>query len=621
MKTKANDKKSLARSLKESIDGQLPGLPEETRFRLNNYLEPPAAGEPNLWEAANLLGSWMNTPGVAENDRTTVIDLIGRIRESQGYQARYSAKPTLVVFGTSGWRGVIGEDFTILNVHKVVRGICRMMQSDEFLQTTGLPDFNAVQEKGILLLRDNRFMGDEFMVAAMLELAAAGIKIFDAGECPTGAGSALLTELGAAGSINFTPSHNPMEYAGIKFNPADGGPADQNLTNLIEIEANGLMADTLFEPAETDFTPFLNQIDAKKLFRDFVEKRRVFDLESIRTWLKSNAGQFCLVIDFMHGAARGFIEFLLGEETVSMLLREHALVLVHADDDYSFHGVKPEPGVANMKPLIDRLKKSGRRLNLAVAFDPDADRIRFADTGLDIDMNRFGALAYAHFLETGRDGGIASTAPSSDFALQIARQKNQPVFETAVGFKYFRPSLSSGQAMVAFEESDGISFKGHTLEKCALAGFLAALDIISRRNQNLSEFYSELQKTYGFFYPGKAGAEVKGVSVEAWQSYKKAVVRVLQSGLLNPGDTIRIGSSARKIASVNTIDGLKIIFDDHSWILLRPSGTEPKFRYYFELASPQAVSEPDREMENYLRAAGDILALARKKVDENHGNQ
>ncbi len=620
MKSKFHDKKTFAESLSKLIAGQLPAMPEEIRNKLVTRLDQLATDEPNLWEAANILGSWMNSPGFQEGDRQIVIGLITRIREEQGYRARYSDKPTLVVFGTSGWRGVIGEDFTVRNVHKVVRGICRMMQSDEFLRTTGLPDFLSVQEKGILLLRDNRFMGDEFMAAAMLEIAAAGIKIYDAGECPTGVGSALLTEIGAAGSINFTPSHNPMEYAGIKFNPADGGPADVNLTSLIELEANTLMNDDSFEPAEADFTPFLQQIDAKIMFRDFVEKRRVFDLAAIRTWLNFNASRFTLVIDFMHGAARGFIEYLLGDETISIMSRENALQLIHAEDDFSFHGVKPEPGAANMKPLIRKLQADGRQLNLAVALDPDADRIRFADTGLDIDMNRFGALAYAHFLETGRSGGVASTAPSSDFALQIARQKNQPVFETAVGFKYFRPALGSGQAVVAFEESDGISFKGHTLEKCALAGFLAALDIISHRNQNLSAYYAELQKTYGYFYPGKAGAEVRGVSVEAWQSYKKAVLRVLQSGLKNPGDSIAIGETTKKIASINSIDGLKIILEDYSWILLRPSGTEPKFRYYFELASPQPIADPGREMDNYRLAAEEILTLARKKVDETNGN-
>jgi phosphomannomutase len=93
---------------------------------------------------------------------------------------------TMVVFGTSGWRGIIGEDFTILNVHKVVNGIIRMMKDEVFLNVNGYTSFKDVQEKGIILFRDNRFMGDIFIEAAKKELASAGIKIYDAGECPTG---------------------------------------------------------------------------------------------------------------------------------------------------------------------------------------------------------------------------------------------------------------------------------------------------------------------------------------------------------------------------------------------------------------------------------------------------
>jgi phosphomannomutase len=306
---------------------------------------------------------------------------------------------------------------------------------------------------------------------------------------------------------------------------------------------------------------------------------------------------------------------LLGEEVMDALSETLSIRFVNTNDDYSFHGLKPEPSAKNQKPLIDALRKSGRPLTLAAALDPDADRIRCADRDLDIDMNRFGAIAYANLLARGMRGGIASTVPSSDFALEIARQNGLEVIETQVGFKFFREPLSQQRALVAFEESDGISFIGHTLEKDAVAGLLAAIDSMATSGKPLSQQYEELRAKYGYFYPDKAGEDVKGVSVEAWQQYKDAVTKALTEGMFHEGESVQLGDAARRIAEVNTTDGLKLIFDDKSWILLRPSGTEPKFRYYYEVASPEPISDVTERLEHYRSTAASILARARAMAD------
>ncbi len=580
-------------------------------------LETLASDSYHFWEIANILGNYYNDFPVNDAIKQNCIQLINDIRNFQGKLAKLSQEPTLVVFGTSGWRGVIGEDFTLLNVHKVVRGIIEMMKTNEFLRVNGFRSFEEVRQKGILLLRDNRYMGDAFLDAAMKELAAEEIKIYFAGECPTGVGSALVTELGAAGSLNFTPSHNPMEYAGLKFNPADGGPADTNLTAIIEEKANYFMNEgQSFSAATADYMPLKNDIHAAQVFREFIEKKsKVFDLASIRSWLKSQQTNLKIIVDNMHGSSRGYIEALLGEELVSQLKSAGALTFVHINEDFSFHGVKPEPSAKNQKPLIKALQKASKKYTLAVALDPDADRIRYCDAEMDIDMNRFGAIAFGMLAQKGLPGGVASTAPSSDFALNIARENKRPVFETAVGFKHFRAPLQTGKVLVAFEESDGISFLGHTLEKCAMAGFLAALEVMTFTEKNLSSVYRELQKQYGYFYPDKAGADVKGVSIEAWQQYKKAVLQVLQNDLFKKSDTIVVDGAEKEITDINTIDGLKVIFRDKSWILLRPSGTEPKFRYYYEVASATPLPDAEQKLAAYRQAAEMILSKARTIVD------
>ncbi len=609
-------KRDFARALNEDMVALLAMLPGDWAGRIKANFEPRGPSGPNLWEIANLLGGCFNANPLSEHARAECVQCITRIREFQGKLARESSVPTTVVFGTSGWREAIGEGFTILNVHKVVRGIIAMMKTDAFLRANGYSDFRQVKAAGISVQRDNRFMGDEFMACAMRELAAEGIRIHDAGECPTGVGSAILTELKAAGSINFTPSHNPMEYAGIKFNPADGGPADVDLTSLIEDHANALMRSAApFERAATDFRPLRNVVDAAGMFTAFVEKKsKVFQLDVLRAWLRANAGELFIAVDNMHGSSRGYIQNLLGAETLGALEAAEAIRFYNTEDDYSFHGVKPEPNAKNQAILIEELRKAGRKLNLAVALDPDADRIRFADARLDLDMNRFGAIGFANLLRRGLKGGLATTVPSSGFAPEIARKRRARVFETAVGFKNFRRPLSSGEAMMAYEESDGISFTGHTLEKCALAGFLSALDSMASSGRNLSDLYLDLRREYGWFYPGKGGADVKGVSVEAWQRYKDAVMKVLEGGLVKEGDKLTVGGREKAVARTDISDGLKIVFTDRSWILLRPSGTEPKFRYYYEVVGESELANADALLGEYGLAAEAILAKAREKA-------
>ncbi len=606
-------------------------LPEELYNEIKGMLIPEEGEkEPLLWEAAKAIGTYYNEKVPDSDTIKACRDRIKEIREFQGRLAAESDRETTVVFGTSGWRGVIGDDFTILNVHKVTRAVIEMMKSGEFLKFNSCSSFEEVKRNGIVVFRDNRYMGDEFMEAAMKELASQGIRILSAGECPTGVGSALVTELCAAGSLNFTPSHNPMDYAGLKFNPGDGGAADKDLTGIIMEKAEEIMGDKGFKPATADISEMKEDINASEIFRLFIEeKSTVFNLDAIRKWLSLNKDDISIVVDNMHGASRGYIEKIIGEDICDTLTKASALEFVNTDTDYSFHGVKPEPSAENQMSVIKKLDRS-KKFTLGTALDPDADRIRFCDSEMDIDMNRFAAVFYGGLLQEYRNSlgeekfrkkisdkefGIASSAPSSDFALEIAKQYNAPVFETGVGFKNFRKPIKQGNVLVAFEESDGITVRDHTLEKCAIAGFLSAIHIMMCSGKKLSELYKELRREFGYFYPAKTGAEVKGVSVSEWEDYKAKVLNTLKTRMFSKGDTLRIGDEDKEIREINTIDGLKLIFEDRSWILLRPSGTEPKFRYYYELASETELPDSDERLKEYKEAASGILKKAREIVD------
>jgi len=608
------DKTSYALQLNDEINSKI------NNNDLINKTKPyliTGEGQPNLWEVAKNLGAYYNYNKVDEAVKSFCIQIINQIREYQGQRALTSKKTVTVVFGTSGWRDLIGEGFTFLNVSKVVRSIIDMMKTDTFLKENNYDSFEQVKSAGILLFRDNRYLGDEFIKIAHNELVKEGVKTYNAGECPTGVGSALVRLIKTAGSINFTPSHNPMEYAGLKFNPGDGGPADKNLTKIIEDNARQYMLDDDFLMAEESSLD-AEQVNAAEIFGRYIEDfSEVFDIEAIRQWLIEVSDDLNLVIDYMHGSSRGYIEVLLGEEVVAQLKTTGSLIMINVNDDYSFHGIRPEPSAKNQRLLQDVLKKNPRKYNLAIAMDPDADRIRFADVDMDIDMNIFGPLAYTGLIGKGFSGGVASTVASTDFAFRIAKDNSQDFFETAVGFKNFRKILKSGTALVAFEESDGITFKGHTLEKCALAGFLMAIDIMMTNSENLSTVYNKTISQYGRYLPGKGSHDIKGLSVEAWQEYKDMFMNFLQENMFAIGDTIEINSSAMEIIDLVKIDGLKIVFADNSWILLRPSGTEPKFKYYFEVVNDSVSEKEDTLKQAYLVAAEHILKDVSQRLEAN----
>ncbi len=546
------------------------------------------------WESAIALGKTLNDQPHTTEAAADLVDQIRLIREDMGQRALTSNEPTTVVFGTSGWRGKIGEDFTVLNVAKVTRAIIDMMRTDEFLQTNGYKDFSLVQQKGILVFRDNRYMGELFMDVAMKELFAAGIKLFDAGECPTGVGSALVTELGVAGSLNFTPSHNPMDYAGLKFNPADGGPADTILTNLIMKESLKYMNEP-FMSAETTYTKttvHAAEIYIKYLDKQFRSGQGLIDVPSIRQFLLAKKDELYLLIDNMHGASRGFIEAILGATVMAELDQAGSIEFLHTDTDYAFHGVKPEPSEKNQAPLIKKAREKVQTepkrsaLTLVVALDPDADRIRLGTAFSDIDMNKFGAIAYGHLLKLGFHAPVATTLPSSKFALAIAKKAGQSTYEVLVGFKWFRPLTD---ALVKYEESDGISFRGHTLEKDGIAGFLMALQVMKDQQKDIAAFYAQLQTEVGYYYPEKAGHDVTGISIESWVQLRKDVQADITT-TYKIGDVFTIGNTMKTIVSTRTEDGLMMVFDDNSWILVRSSGTEPKFRVYFEITSDKPLT-------------------------------
>ncbi len=484
---------------------------------------------------------------------------------------------TPVKFGTSGWRGIIGKDLFVKSVRQVTEAITALFHevenSDELAQALGVEKLSAVQTRGCVVGFDNRFGGELLAEAVLDVLAQNRIQVHYAGESTTGVLSAALLELKAAFSINLTPSHNPLDYGGFKFNGSDGGPASSLITNRITEGAREIIEQDLPVAVSKDRSR-VKKFDSLESWMSLVRKNRDrhgLDYDAIVSNFASDR-EVVLAVDCVHGASRLHINKLLTGGSAAM--QHDRLIILRGEKDYTFGGVAPEPSSTNMQPVMHVLAARREPLKLGAVIDPDGDRVRMTDGTVEIDMNLFGAMAY-HFLHEhkGLTGMVAKTVATSNFANQLAKDFGEEVFESRVGFKEFKPVID--KALVYFEESDGISVIGHTPEKDAYIGLLLGLDMIMTLRKNLGEYLLEIQKKHGFYYPAKDGVVVSNQGKELMS--KLALLKQY-----SVGTAIRIGDKEREIVEIINIDGRKMVLDDGSWLMIRPSGTEPKVRFYVE---------------------------------------
>jgi phosphomannomutase len=487
-----------------------------------------------------------------------------------------------IKFGTSGWRGTLGKDLFIHSVAAVTAAILNLYReaekSTELREALGVETFAEMQQRGCVVGFDNRFGGPLLALAAVNVLTANGIKVYYAGEATTGALSASVLIRKAAFSINLTPSHNPLEYGGFKYNAADAGPAGTILTDAITRFAGEFISiDTVpFIPPGLDLQKPLSELpgivteDALHSWQQLVRNGAPFHgiaYDRLLTDFATNKN-VVVCVDAVHGASRQYLNRLLNNPPADRL------ILLRNNEDPTFGGIAPEPSSANMQPVLATLAARNEPLKIGAIIDPDGDRIRFTDGTVEISMNQFGAMAY-HFLHEVKQqqGMVAKTVATSNLANALASQLGEEVFEPKVGFKEFKPVIN--KALVYFEESDGISITGHTPEKDAFIGLILALDMVITLKKPLGEYLFEIEEQYGHYYPDRDGVTVSQQGAALLQSLDKL-------GKFAKGSQVQVGEHRKTISKVIDIDGRKMIFDDGSWVMIRPSGTEPKVRFYVE---------------------------------------
>ena len=440
-------------------------------------------------------------------------------------------------FGTDGWRAPLTE-FTAPRVRAVGQAVATYLADEGQARRPLAVGYDARET--------SRGFAEE--LARVLCVNGHDVLLPDR-DCPTPLVAWAVHDRDLAGAFMVTASHNPPEYNGVKFIPADAAPALPAVTD--EIERNLARPDPLPEGE-------WGQVREA----GFVDPHA----EHARRLVAGDCSGLTVAYDAMHGSGR--------DVTDRLLVAAGATVeRVRCRPDPTFGGTPPEPTPAHLDPLEETM--AAVDADIGIANDGDADRVAVAtpDRGV-VDGSQCFALIY-DFLLADASGPAVRTVSTSGLIDRIAAAHGEEVVETAVGFKWVAEAMAAHDALVGGEESGGYSMRGHIREKdgVLMALVLAAAAAAEPPDDRLDR----LRETHGAFVADK-------VSLDCPDAEKDRVLAAVE-------ESVPDAVAGRPVASVNPTDGVKLALEDGAWLLVRPSGTEPKMRIYAEADSDAAVRE------------------------------
>lgn len=453
----------------------------------------------------------------------------------------------MIAFGTSGWRAVLADEFTFANVRLVTEAIADELQS--------------VGAGGLLVVGyDPRFMAEKFAAVCAETLAARGFDVrVTARDTPTPALAVAVRAHGARGGINFTASHNPPEYGGMKFSTANGAPALPEVTRRIETFIQRRLADsTLAVPILP--AGRIETVDLCEAYLSVLAEK--IDGDAL------HARPLRIAYDALWGTGRGYLDAFLrayGCEVTAL----------HDRRDPYFGGRSPEPSEANLAELKEVVVQGGYDLGLAT--DGDADRFGVIDRdGTFIPANAVLALLVDYLHESrGWREGVGRSVATSHWLDRVAARRGVPVYETPVGFKFLGELILEEKIFLGGEESAGLSIKGHIPEKDGLLACALTAEMTARRGQSVGAMLAKLA--------GEVGTLVN----------RRIGVRLTPEGQLDLRRRLEEAPpevfGGKRVVRIDRTDGVKFFLEDDAWVLIRLSGTEPLARCYAEAQTEAEV--------------------------------
>jgi len=467
-------------------------------------------------------------------------------------------------FGTDGWRGKIAEDYTFDNVRRCAQGFAAYM--------------NQTGKSGewIVIGHDKRFHSENFARAAAEVLAANGFRVYlTSGATPTPVISYSVVNLGAAGAVNITASHNPPADNGFKVRDENGGAIDpQGLKEIERLIPDSMAGVQRVNAADAIKDGRIVLFDAAPAYISHLENDGLIDLQPIR-----DAG-LTVMIDPMWGNGAGWFQRLLEGGRTRVLE-------IHNTRNPIFPEMsRPEPIPPNIDAGLKATVDAGA--DVLIVTDGDADRLGIGtEAGVFINqLQAFALIAYYLLEVRGARGGIVKSISTTGMLEKLGKIYNVPIYQTGVGFKYIAPKMIETGAMVGGEESGGYAFRGNVPERDGILAGLYFLDMMVRLNKKPSQLLDLLFEKIGPHYYDRIDSAFSGD-------------RAAREALIRNNNPQTIGGL--KVTGLDTSDGFKFSLEDGGWLLIRFSGTEPILRVYTETMHADRVQQI---LHDGLRIAG-----------------
>ncbi|MBK9141803.1 MAG: phosphoglucomutase/phosphomannomutase family protein [Candidatus Melainabacteria bacterium] len=451
-----------------------------------------------------------------------------------------------IKFGTDGWRAVIAEDFTFANVERVAYAV-------------GLYVRESYQKDTPMLIGyDTRFLADRFAERAAKVLMAMGVPVrVSSRDVPTPCIAWATQHEPTAGALQFTASHNPPEYCGIKYIPEYAGPATDDITNKIVQRLAATPSEIPISDGE------VQHFDPQPPYLAAIGK--IVNLKKI------GGSGIKVGYDALYSTSRGYLDHILKQWGVSVKV-------LHDWRDPLFGGGMPEPKKQFLRDLSGLVKTE--KLDVGLATDGDADRFAVLDeNGNYLSPNQLLCLLTRHLVKNkGQKGSIVRTVATTHLIDRLAEAYGLDVIETPVGFKFIGEEMRKGDILIGGEESGGMSIKGHIPEKDGILANLLLVEMMAYEGKPLSAIWEDLQDEVGDRFIGLR-ADLKLNDFTQKELMKRLTEKPLSQ------------LAGEKVSKVGRKDGLKLYLDESNWLLIRPSGTEPLIRLYFEGTAKERVEK------------------------------
>ena len=477
-----------------------------------------------------------------------------------------------IKFGTDGWRGIIGFDFNLSNLSRVVVASCQELYYQYFEETNS---------KKILIGYDRRFMANEFAKEIASFVKGCGFEpILSTSYVPTPSCSLYAKKFMFLGCLVITASHNPYNWLGLKIKSFKGCSVDESFTK--EVEKRLLLGNSI-ERLEGAY----EKVDIKKFHLDQIKSN--FNIDFIANNLKKMNLQ--IFVDSMHGSAANCLSQIF-EGYDSKIFTE-----IRADYDPLFGGNPPEPLLKYLDSLNDTLTRNSKKgiKALGIIFDGDGDRIAVIDEKGRFCSTQVLLPFFISYLGEKNKNlyPVLKTVSGSDIISNIAKSQDREVFELPVGFKYIAKKMIKEKIFIGGEESGGVGFGDFMPERDALYAAMILLNGIAEKSKYLYETLDQIQENFGPSFYRRIDVKFPN------QSEKEILEKYIKNNIPSK-------ICGYSIKSVSNIDGIKLRMDNNFWLLFRFSGTEPLLRLYCEAKSENDLNEVLEWSQKYINKVKNI---------------